>query len=339
MGVLDAGALAEQRVGFVEEQDPVAVACLVEEGGEVLLGFADVFRHHGGQVHAVDVAAGGLAQQGGGEGLAGAGRTVEQHAVAGAQAAGHGPVVHQGAAVADPVFQFGDALLYLRFEDQVVPVQRRGDAPGRKAGAEGGCLGAAESEAFHPVAGHDDAAGENRRSVFRFLQTQHAFAGEPVVGGEQFLHVEAHVEIVAGEKESGGLAGGQEGAAVRIANAADLRKVALAGQRRADFVVQQRRSHMGRESQQEHGVFGEHRGVLADEGRQLRAVLVELQAQVGGLVAGKARADQRTEEVQAAIDVADRFFHGYSLCLCGPFRRAGATRQFRSLMTGFTRPT
>ncbi|MCY1438912.1 hypothetical protein D9M71_551300 [compost metagenome] len=220
--------------------------------------------------------------------------------------------MHQGALVAHPVFQFGDALLHFRFQDQVVPAERGADAPGREAGAEGRRLGGAEGEAFHPVAGHDDAPGEDRRAVAGFLQAQDSLAGEPVLGAEQFLHVEAHVEVVAGEEEGGGLAGGQEGAAGLVAHAADLREVALAGQRRADFVVQQRRPHMGREGEQEDGVFGECRRAFGDEVRQLGAVLVELQGEVGGGVAGQPRADQRAEEVQAAVDVADRFAHGSS---------------------------
>ena len=81
MRVLDVGALTEERVGFVEKENPVAVAGQVKERGEVLFRVANILRNHGAEVHAVDVAPGGLAQERGGQRLAGAGGTVEERAV------------------------------------------------------------------------------------------------------------------------------------------------------------------------------------------------------------------------------------------------------------------
>ena len=83
VGVPRLRAPAEQRVGLVEEQDPLLVLGVIEQARQVLLRLADPFRYHFRQVDAVDGAARGLAQQRGGERLAGAGRAVEQRAVAG----------------------------------------------------------------------------------------------------------------------------------------------------------------------------------------------------------------------------------------------------------------
>ena len=82
VGVLDAGTLAEQRVGLVEKQDPVPALGAVEKRGQVFLRISDVFRDYGRQIDAKDLAAGVFAEQGGGQGLAGAGRAVEQDPVA-----------------------------------------------------------------------------------------------------------------------------------------------------------------------------------------------------------------------------------------------------------------
>ena len=94
------GARAEQRVGLVEEQDPVLVRGLVEDAGEVLLGLADVLRDHHRQVDAVDVEPGLAADQRRGQRLAGAGRTVEERAVAGRERAPQAPVVEDARLVA-----------------------------------------------------------------------------------------------------------------------------------------------------------------------------------------------------------------------------------------------
>ena len=48
--VADLVRLPEQRVGLVEEQDRVAACAGLEDLGEVLLGLADILRHHRRQV-------------------------------------------------------------------------------------------------------------------------------------------------------------------------------------------------------------------------------------------------------------------------------------------------
>ena len=55
VAVLDLAALAEQRVGLVEEQDRAAVLGRVEDAAQVLLGLADVLAHHAGEVDPVEV--------------------------------------------------------------------------------------------------------------------------------------------------------------------------------------------------------------------------------------------------------------------------------------------
>ena len=55
VAVLHLAALAEQRVGLVEEQDRAAVLGRVEQPAQVLLGLADVFADHGGEIDAVEV--------------------------------------------------------------------------------------------------------------------------------------------------------------------------------------------------------------------------------------------------------------------------------------------
>src|SRR5579862_415117 len=77
------GAFAEQRVRFVEEQDPVAMLGAVEQPCEILLRLADVLRDHEREVDAIDIAPRMLADQRSGQRLSRAGRSVEQAAEAG----------------------------------------------------------------------------------------------------------------------------------------------------------------------------------------------------------------------------------------------------------------
>ena len=55
VAVLDLAALAEQRVGLVEEQDRAAVLGGVEQAAQVLLGLADVLADHRRQIDAVEI--------------------------------------------------------------------------------------------------------------------------------------------------------------------------------------------------------------------------------------------------------------------------------------------
>ncbi len=53
VAILHRRVLVEQRVGLVEEQDPVAPACRLEQAGEALLGFAYILGDDDGEVDAV----------------------------------------------------------------------------------------------------------------------------------------------------------------------------------------------------------------------------------------------------------------------------------------------
>jgi hypothetical protein len=132
VAVLDLGALAEQGVGFVEEQDGAAVFGGVENLAQVLLGFADVFADHGRQVDAVEVELQGVGQHLGGERLAGAALAGEQRGEAEAAAAlgGEAPFfldLEALAQVGGNLAQHGE--LGFR-QDEAVPVGRRFEALG-----------------------------------------------------------------------------------------------------------------------------------------------------------------------------------------------------------------
>ena len=81
VAVLDLAALAEQRVGLVEEQDrAAALSAASNSAAQVLLGLADVLADHGGQVDAVEVEPQLVGDDLGGHRLAGAARAGEQRA-------------------------------------------------------------------------------------------------------------------------------------------------------------------------------------------------------------------------------------------------------------------
>ena len=86
--MLDVAPFAEQGVGFVEEQQGLAVLGLAEGGLEVLLGFTDPFGDDLGQVHLEQGEAEHAGDDLGGEGLAGAGFAGEQGLDAACAAAG-----------------------------------------------------------------------------------------------------------------------------------------------------------------------------------------------------------------------------------------------------------
>ena len=75
--VLHLRAAAEQRVGLVEEQQRAAVLAGVEHVAQPLLGLADIFVDHAGQINAQEVEAERAGQHLRGHGLAGAGWTAE----------------------------------------------------------------------------------------------------------------------------------------------------------------------------------------------------------------------------------------------------------------------
>ena len=74
VAVLDLGALAEQRVRLVEEEDGPAAFGGLEHAAQVLFGLADVFTDHLAEVDAVEVQLQLVGQHLGGKGLARAGR-------------------------------------------------------------------------------------------------------------------------------------------------------------------------------------------------------------------------------------------------------------------------
>ena len=78
VAVTHLAALAEQRVGLVEEQHGAALFRRVEDAAQVLLGFADVLVDHGAEVDAVQVQLEGAGDHFGGERLAGAADAGEQ---------------------------------------------------------------------------------------------------------------------------------------------------------------------------------------------------------------------------------------------------------------------
>src|SRR5206468_5853939 len=93
--VLDLGALTEERVRLVEEQDGAAPLRLVERGREVLLRLADVLGDHGCEVDAVEILAELARERLGGGGLPRTGRPGEERsdALAARQPAPEAPVV------------------------------------------------------------------------------------------------------------------------------------------------------------------------------------------------------------------------------------------------------
>ena len=148
VGVAGLGALAEQRIRLVEEQDPVAVLSVIEQAGEVFLGLADIFRHHLRQIDAIDRQPRQPAEQRRGHRLAGAGRPVEHAAIARLQPLVQLPAAHQPVVMADP----GDDVLQVQpgrlVDHQILPVERRGDQLRRKFGTVRRTIGSSRAEAL-----------------------------------------------------------------------------------------------------------------------------------------------------------------------------------------------
>ena len=72
MTVFDFAALAEERVGLVEEQHGAAAVGGVEDAAKIFLRFSNVFAHHLAQVDAVEVEFQFLGENFAGHGLSGA---------------------------------------------------------------------------------------------------------------------------------------------------------------------------------------------------------------------------------------------------------------------------
>src|SRR5258708_1766550 len=83
VGFLDFGALAEQRIGFVEEENDTGLLGLRQELCEVLLGLPYIFAGDGGEIRAVERQTELSGEPTRGQRLAGPGLAGEQRAHAG----------------------------------------------------------------------------------------------------------------------------------------------------------------------------------------------------------------------------------------------------------------
>src|SRR5258708_16987631 len=128
--------LAEKSIGLVEEKDPTLVLGLVENAGQIFLGFTNVFRDDQGEINVVDLPARGLAEQAGGHGFARPWRAVEKGAISGAQFGRHSPLVHEGFTVPDPDLDFPDLPESAGGQHKVGPVQLCLDVAGWEVGAQ-----------------------------------------------------------------------------------------------------------------------------------------------------------------------------------------------------------
>ena len=127
VAVLDLAALAEQRVGLVEEQDRAALLRRVEDPPQVLLRLADVLADDRAQVDPVEVEPQLVREHLGGHRLAGAARAGEERADAEAARAlrGESPVLVDRRALADVGGDLAQGLELRLREHEVVPARRR----------------------------------------------------------------------------------------------------------------------------------------------------------------------------------------------------------------------
>ena len=163
VGVSDVAALAEDRVGLVEEQHGVDPAGLGEDALQVLLGLADVLVHHRGQVHRVEVEPEIRRDHLGRHRLAGAGVAGEQrgHPVSPAAAAPHPPVGEHRVAMPGPRGDLLQPAQHRRGQHQVLPADLGLDPP-RQPLEPGGVL---RPDAAAQVVGGDRPAGHLGRRL------------------------------------------------------------------------------------------------------------------------------------------------------------------------------
>ena len=195
---------------------------LVEDAGEVLLGLADVLRDHHRQVDPVDVEPRLAAEQRRGQRLAGAGRAVEQRAVAGREGAPQAPAVEDARLVREPGGDVLDLVEHLRAEHEVVPAEPGGEPAGREVGRVVGPAGAAGREQRRLVARQRQRAGRHRRAGAGAVEDEETAGAQRVLGRERRHRRRPRREVGAGEQEQRGVAGGLEGAALRRRPAAEL---------------------------------------------------------------------------------------------------------------------
>jgi hypothetical protein len=137
VAVAHLGALAEQCVGLVEQQDGAGVLGCVEQSGQVLLGLPDVLAHRLAEVDHDQVEAQVGGECLGREGLARPARAGEQRGGPDAEArpCGEAPVVHDPAALSHAGSQRVQLCQALLGEDEVVPRRARLDEPSQSVEA------------------------------------------------------------------------------------------------------------------------------------------------------------------------------------------------------------
>ena len=120
---LDGGALAEQRVGLVEQQDRVACLRGVEQAREVLLGLADPLRDDLAHVDLVEVGGQLLGDEARGHRLARAGGAREQrrYAQPAADVRSEAPGLVDGLALRDAGEQLSDRVALVVREHERLP--------------------------------------------------------------------------------------------------------------------------------------------------------------------------------------------------------------------------
>src|SRR5262249_35806742 len=131
------GALAEQGIGLIKEQDPVVTLRLVKDAGEVLLRLTNVLGDHQREIHTIDVKPRGLAKQRRGKCLAGTGRTIKEATEAGLDVAFQSPALKQSMPMFDPSPDFLHLFHDVAGKNEIRPVKAGDNALCRKCAAEG----------------------------------------------------------------------------------------------------------------------------------------------------------------------------------------------------------
>ena len=151
VAVLDFGALAEERVGLIEEQQHAAFLGGIEDLLEILLGFADVLADHCGEVDAVEIEAQLVREHLGRECLAGAAGSGEERADAqtAPAARGESPGLVDRHAMTGLRRKLAQRFFLHVGQDQIVPV-----AAGTMRSAKSSSRGReSERQAFHRPVG------------------------------------------------------------------------------------------------------------------------------------------------------------------------------------------
>src|SRR5271157_1356253 len=221
--------LAEKSIGLVEEKDPTLMLGLVENVGQVFLGFANVFRDDQGEVNVVNLPARGLAEQAGSHGFARPWRAVKKGAITGAQFSRHIPLNHEGFTVTDPDFNLPDLAQGAGVQHKVGPIQLCLDVAGREFGAQ--IRPARVTRRKEPKI----LFGEPQRAFqYGFVPTlrdesQNTVLRKKVLAFEQRLERKAKFQVVGCQDECERLAGRYELAVRGVREAAELGEPAIEG--------------------------------------------------------------------------------------------------------------